>query len=98
MGIRRRALEAGPRTRALTRHGEGRAHHRDGRTGAERDMARDVARIRRSVQMAGRRSPIWRSYRVGLLLLRTLYIINRERTRVVRAHARGDAEARPNVG
>jgi predicted unusual protein kinase regulating ubiquinone biosynthesis (AarF/ABC1/UbiB family) len=32
-----------------------------------------------------------------LLLLRTLYIINRERNRVVRAHARGDSEARPNV-
>ena len=28
---------------------------------------------------------LWRSYRVGLLLFRTLYIINRERSRVVRA-------------
>ncbi|HEX9057427.1 MAG TPA: AarF/UbiB family protein [Ktedonobacterales bacterium] len=45
----------------------------------------------------GRRNPIWRSYRVGLLLLRTLYIINRERTRVIRAHARGDYDMRPNM-
>ena len=44
-----------------------------------------------------RRNPIWRSYRVGLLLLRTLYIINRERTRVIRAHARGDQDVRPNL-
>jgi predicted unusual protein kinase regulating ubiquinone biosynthesis (AarF/ABC1/UbiB family) len=34
---------------------------------------------------------------VVLLLLRTLYIINRERSRVVRAHARGDYEVRPNL-
>ncbi len=51
----------------------------------------------RQVRAWGRRNPIWRSYRVGLLLLRTLYIINRERNRVVRAHARGDSEARPNL-
>lgn len=44
-----------------------------------------------------RRNPIWRSYRVGLLLLRTLYIINRERSRVVRARERGDYDARPNL-
>jgi predicted unusual protein kinase regulating ubiquinone biosynthesis (AarF/ABC1/UbiB family) len=34
---------------------------------------------------------------VGLLLLRTLYIINRERTRVVRARARGDYDVRPDM-
>lgn len=44
-----------------------------------------------------RRNRIWRSYRVGRLLLRTLYIINRERTRVVRARARGDYEVRPDL-
>ncbi|HEV7127405.1 MAG TPA: AarF/UbiB family protein [Ktedonobacterales bacterium] len=44
-----------------------------------------------------RRNTIWRSYRVGRLLLRTLYTINRERTRVVRAHARGDDDVRPNI-
>ncbi len=51
----------------------------------------------RSLRAWSRRNPLWRSYRVGLLLLRTLYIINRERSRVVRAHARGEAEARPNL-
>src|ERR1700682_4899476 len=44
-----------------------------------------------------RRNQLWRSYRVGVLLLRTLFIINRERTRVVQARARGDQEARPNL-
>jgi predicted unusual protein kinase regulating ubiquinone biosynthesis (AarF/ABC1/UbiB family) len=44
-----------------------------------------------------RRNPVWRSYRVGLLLLRTLYIINRERGRVVRAHAKGDYGVHPNL-
>jgi predicted unusual protein kinase regulating ubiquinone biosynthesis (AarF/ABC1/UbiB family) len=48
-------------------------------------------------QTMKRRNTAWRSYRVGLLLLRTLYIINRERTRVIRARERGDYEARPNV-
>jgi predicted unusual protein kinase regulating ubiquinone biosynthesis (AarF/ABC1/UbiB family) len=45
-----------------------------------------------------RSNMLWRSYRVGLLLFRTLYIINRERSRVVRARQRGDDLARPNVG
>ena len=45
-----------------------------------------------------RSNMLWRSYRVGLLLFRTLYIINRERSRVVRARQRGDDVARPNVG
>jgi predicted unusual protein kinase regulating ubiquinone biosynthesis (AarF/ABC1/UbiB family) len=44
-----------------------------------------------------RRNPVWRSYRVTTLLLRTLYTINRERSRVVRAHARGDFEVHPDV-
>jgi predicted unusual protein kinase regulating ubiquinone biosynthesis (AarF/ABC1/UbiB family) len=34
---------------------------------------------------------------VALLLLRTLYIINRERSRVVNARARGDYEVRPDL-
>jgi predicted unusual protein kinase regulating ubiquinone biosynthesis (AarF/ABC1/UbiB family) len=34
---------------------------------------------------------------VAVLLLRTLYIINRERSRVVRAHARGEYDVRPNL-
>ena len=45
-----------------------------------------------------RSNMLWRSYRVGLLLFRTLYIINRERSRVVRARQRGDDVARPDVG
>src|SRR5262249_13744992 len=45
-----------------------------------------------------RSNMLWRSYRVGLLLFRTLYIIYRERSRVVRARQRGDDLARPNVG
>ena len=44
-----------------------------------------------------RRNQIWRSFRVGQLLLRTLYIINRERTRVLKARARGDDNVRPNL-
>jgi predicted unusual protein kinase regulating ubiquinone biosynthesis (AarF/ABC1/UbiB family) len=47
--------------------------------------------------IAKRRNTAWRSYRVGVLLLRTMYTINRERTRVIRARERGDYEARPNV-
>ncbi|HEX6799063.1 MAG TPA: AarF/UbiB family protein [Ktedonobacterales bacterium] len=39
----------------------------------------------------------WRAYRVASLLLRTLYVIHRERSRVVRARARGEYDARPNV-
>ncbi len=44
-----------------------------------------------------RRNRVWRTYLVGSLLLRTLYIVNRERSRVVKARARGDYEARPNI-
>jgi len=40
---------------------------------------------------------MWRSYRVASLLLRTLYIINRERTRVTRARERGDTTVRPDM-
>jgi predicted unusual protein kinase regulating ubiquinone biosynthesis (AarF/ABC1/UbiB family) len=46
----------------------------------------------------GRRNRLWRSYRVAALLLRTLYVINRERSRVIRAHERGDEDVRPNLG
>jgi predicted unusual protein kinase regulating ubiquinone biosynthesis (AarF/ABC1/UbiB family) len=58
---------------------------------------KDEHTVMRRVKAWSRRNPLWRSYRVGLMLLRTLYIINRERSRVVRAHARGDSEARPNL-
>jgi predicted unusual protein kinase regulating ubiquinone biosynthesis (AarF/ABC1/UbiB family) len=44
-----------------------------------------------------RTNPIWRSYRIGLLLLRTLYIINRERTRVVKAYESGDYDVQPDI-
>ena len=44
-----------------------------------------------------RRSRVWRSYRVASLLLRTLWIVNRERSRVVRARARGDYDVRPDL-
>jgi predicted unusual protein kinase regulating ubiquinone biosynthesis (AarF/ABC1/UbiB family) len=45
-----------------------------------------------------RQNRLWRSWRVGTLLLRTLFIINRERTRIVQARARGDYDVRPNMG
>ncbi|MEO7003181.1 MAG: AarF/ABC1/UbiB kinase family protein [Ktedonobacterales bacterium] len=44
-----------------------------------------------------RSSRLWRSYRVASLLLRTLYIINRERARVTRARERGDHTVRPDI-
>lgn len=44
-----------------------------------------------------RQNLVWRFYRVTLLLLRTLYVINRERSRVVSARARGDYSVRPNI-
>src|SRR5262249_18367114 len=48
-------------------------------------------------QQQVRRNTVWRSYRVGRVLLRTLYIINRERSRVIKAHQRGDSHARPDM-
>lgn len=44
-----------------------------------------------------RQNSLWRSYRVVSLLLRTLLVMNRERTRVVRARERGDYETRPDI-
>ncbi|HEX8730424.1 MAG TPA: AarF/ABC1/UbiB kinase family protein [Ktedonobacterales bacterium] len=44
-----------------------------------------------------RQNSLWRGYRVASLLLRTLLIMNRERTRVVRARERGDYETRPDI-
>ncbi len=44
-----------------------------------------------------KRNRIWRSLRVAWLLIRTLFIIYRERRRVVRAHARGEYDVRPDV-
>lgn len=45
----------------------------------------------------GKRNRIWRTYRVARLLFRTLWIMNRERSRVVRAQARGEYDVRPDV-
>lgn len=53
--------------------------------------------MRRFWQQQLRRNSLWRSYRVGQLLLRTLYIINRERTRVIKARQRGDNSVRPDM-
>ena len=44
-----------------------------------------------------KRNRVWRSLRVAWLLIRTLFIIYRERRRVVRAHARGEYDVRPDV-
>src|SRR4051794_29221007 len=47
--------------------------------------------------LRSRRNRIWRSYRVASLLLRTLWIVNRERSRVVRARARDDYDVQPDL-
>jgi len=44
-----------------------------------------------------RRNRIWRTYRVARLLFRTLWIMYRERNRVMRARARGELDARPDI-
>ncbi|HEU5345549.1 MAG TPA: AarF/UbiB family protein [Ktedonobacterales bacterium] len=44
-----------------------------------------------------RRNSLWRGYRVAALLFRTLFIINRERMRVVRARERGDYSVHPDI-
>ncbi len=44
-----------------------------------------------------RRNQTWRFYRVALLLFKTLWILIRERNRVVRAHARGQYGVRPDT-
>src|SRR5579875_1475625 len=56
-----------------------------------------VATTQRYYPLWIRRNRIWRSFLVGSLLLRTLYIINRERSRVMKARARGDYQAHPNI-
>src|SRR5262249_19947700 len=61
-----------------------------GRGGSEASMAWDASRWTR-------RSQLWRSLRVGRLLLRTLFIIYRERSRVVRARAHGEYNPRPDI-
>lgn len=45
----------------------------------------------------GKRNRVWRSYRVARLLFRTLWIMYRERNRVMRARARGQLDTRPDV-
>lgn len=44
-----------------------------------------------------RRNRIWRTYRVGRLLFRTLWIMYRERNRVMHARARGEYDAHPDI-
>jgi predicted unusual protein kinase regulating ubiquinone biosynthesis (AarF/ABC1/UbiB family) len=44
-----------------------------------------------------RRRRLWRAFRFASLMLRTLYVMNRERSRVVRARARGEYDARPDI-
>ncbi len=44
-----------------------------------------------------RRNPVWRFYRISRLLFSTLWIIVRERNRVVRARANGQFEVTPNI-
>lgn len=44
-----------------------------------------------------RRNRIWRTYRVALLLFRTLWVMYRERNRVIRARARGEFDAHPDI-
>ena len=44
-----------------------------------------------------RRNRVWRSYRVARLLFRTIWVMYRERNRVVRARARGQLDTRPDV-
>ena len=53
--------------------------------------------ITRPIDTWLRKNRLWRSYRVTSLLLRTLYIINRERQRVVAARARGEYDAQPRL-
>jgi predicted unusual protein kinase regulating ubiquinone biosynthesis (AarF/ABC1/UbiB family) len=45
----------------------------------------------------GRTNRIWRFYRVVRLLLQTLWILTRERNRVMRAYSQGHYGVRPNV-
>jgi predicted unusual protein kinase regulating ubiquinone biosynthesis (AarF/ABC1/UbiB family) len=44
-----------------------------------------------------RRNSLWRGYRVASLLFRTLYVMNRERMRVVHARERGDYSVHPDI-
>ena len=44
-----------------------------------------------------RRNRIWRSYRVAVLLFRTIWAMYWERSRVIRARARGDLDAQPDI-
>jgi predicted unusual protein kinase regulating ubiquinone biosynthesis (AarF/ABC1/UbiB family) len=53
--------------------------------------------MKTKISRINRFSQIWRFLRVARLLLWTLWIIYRERKRVVRAHERGHHEVRPNI-
>jgi predicted unusual protein kinase regulating ubiquinone biosynthesis (AarF/ABC1/UbiB family) len=56
----------------------------------ELDVAWKLARWRR-------RNRLWRSFLVARLLFRTLWVVYRERQRVMRARARGDFSAHPDL-
>lgn len=47
--------------------------------------------------LLGRRSQLGRTLRVGVLLVRTIWVIYRERNRVVKAQEQGDRDARPDM-
>src|SRR5579871_4186438 len=53
--------------------------------------------MRRRTPRVNRFSQIVRFLRVARLLLWTLWVIYRERRRVIRAHERGNYEVRPNI-
>ncbi len=54
-------------------------------------------RVVRRIARWSRRNRLWRSFLVARLLFRTLWVMHRERTRVMRARARGDYNVRPDV-
>lgn len=44
-----------------------------------------------------RRNRVWRSYRVAVLLFRTIWVMYWERSHVMRARAKGDLDAQPDI-
>src|SRR5215831_20488746 len=53
--------------------------------------------MRRKASNINRYSQIVRSFRVTRLLLWTIWVIYRERRRVIRAHEKGNNEVQPNI-
>ncbi len=64
---------------------------------AEKTTAQNTRRISLRLDTLIRQNRLWRTYRVTSLLLRTLYIMNRERQRVIQARARGEYDAQPRI-